>query len=264
MKSVGAEIVRNEVRPITVWRRFASQRLAHAFCVGTAKSGTHSINSFVREPLTAAHELEKEQTISLILKANASKTDRQQINRFLVKRDRKYRLDIDSSQLNYFFLDALVSLFPKSRFILTVREPRAWLDSFVNHQLGRTVSPNWQKLRDMRFRPDKFAHRPEDAPLKARGLYSLDGYLSYWREHNLRVPATVPSERLLILRTREIQDSIPRIARFLSIDAGLLDANRAHAFPAAGKFNVLDLLEPRYLDDRIAHYTHDVMSDLFV
>ncbi|MES1925710.1 sulfotransferase [Salinisphaera sp. T31B1] len=243
-------------------RRMVSPRRTHAYCVGTAKSGTHSINAFIKPPLTAAHELESERTIETIIARRDGQLSDRQLDRFLLKRDRRHRLDVDSSQLNFFFLDELVRLFPRARFILTVREPRAWLDSFVNHQLGRSASSNWQRLRDLRFRPDVFPHGPDDAVFAEHGLYSLDGYLSYWREHNLKVLEAVPADRLMVLKTRHIGDSIAGIAQFLNVDPELLDAERAHAFTAATKFGLLESLDERYLNDRIRDFTADVMLEL--
>lgn len=190
----------------TSFFRLMTPRKAHLYCVGTAKSGTHSIAAVFGNQLKSAHEPESEKIIDIILDLAAGCIDEQELRRYVLKRDRKLWLDVDSSQLNYFLLDKLVELFPAAKFILTIRNPYTWLDSFINHQLSHESSENWDRLRDFRFRPDIYAHGKEELVLKEKGLYTLDGYLSYWAQHNRTVIETVPKERLLIIRTDKISE----------------------------------------------------------
>ena len=130
-------------------------RKTHIYGVGTAKSGTHSIAAMFDDRLHTAHEAESEELIDIILAATDGHVGDVKLDRYLLERDRRLRLDIDSSQLNVYVLGRLVVLFPSAKFILTIRNPYSWLDSFINHQLALGASERWMRLRDYRFRPDR-------------------------------------------------------------------------------------------------------------
>jgi hypothetical protein len=161
--------------------------------------------------------------VDVILGCLAGRIDDEELRRFVIERDRRLRLDVDSSFLNIYLLDQLVELFPDAKFILTIRNPYAWLDSMVNQQLSRKRSPKWSQLRDSVFRPDLFTHSNEELALKEEGLYTLDGYLSGWTRHNRKVIDTVPKERLLIVRTDMISESIDDFAAFAGVSEGDLE-----------------------------------------
>ena len=132
----------------------------------------------------------------------------------------------------------MTSLFSHAKFILTIRDPYSWLESFFNHQLGRQVSDRWSRLRELRFRHAVFEEHPkEEALLKRRGLYTLDGYLSYWRAHNEKVLSTVPRDRLLVVRTDDLSQRLTEIAQFIGLKDCAADIERAHANQAPTKYH---------------------------
>jgi hypothetical protein len=172
------------------------------------------------------------------------------------------RLELDSSQLNYFLLDSLVSEFPNAKFILTIRDCYSWLDSFINHQLSRNCSPNWQRLRDFRFDSNS-EYKEEERILAQHGLYTLDGYLSYWAEHNREVLTTVPKEKLLVVRTHEIPQEIEKIADFLSISLDKLNLSKAHSFKAKNHFNILSEINKQFIDNKVNLHCKSLMDEFF-
>ena len=231
--------------------RIRHPRKTQLYCVGTAKSGTHSIAAIFGDSLRSAHEAEDEPFIDFILDKERGLIDSRTANRYVKDRDRRLWLEIDSSQLNYFIIKILVDLFPKGRFVLTIRNPYSWLDSFINHQMARPVTDAWANLRDYRFKEDQLVHSEEDAPLSERGLYTLDGYLSYWAEHNQSVLNAVPPNRLLVVRTDNISEKTEKIAQFAGVPAQAADRARSHAFRARERYNVLSELDPAYLQSRV-------------
>jgi hypothetical protein len=243
-------------RPIT-------PRKAHLYCVGTAKSGTHSIAAILRDQLRSAHEPESRKVIDIILDFAAGRMDEAELRHYVLNRDRRLRLDVDSSQLNFFLLAQLVELFPEAKFLLTIRNPYAWLDSFINHQLAHRSPPEWIQLRELRFRPDLFTHSAEELALKEKGLYTLDGYLSYWARHNRTVIETVPAERLLIVRTDKISERAEEIAAFAGLSTIDLKREDLHAFPAKAKFDLLDELDQEYLEYKVKEHCADLMAQFF-
>ena len=231
--------------------RSTHPRRAHLYCIGTAKSGTHSVAALFGNSLRSAHEADHETMIETVLDLANGRMSPSDVRRYLARRDKRLWLEIDSSQINFFVVEDLVSLFPDSKFVLTIRDPYRWLDSLINHQLSRPVSRMWQQFRDYRFRAGDLAHPPGEAALRERGLYTLDGYLSYWARHNQCVLATVPAERLLIVDTDRISQEVGRIATFAGVPARAADRASSHAFKAKAKYGVLDEIDPDYLRARV-------------
>jgi len=183
--------------------------------------------------------------------------------KWIKKIDRKYLLEVNSSQLNYWVLDGLISEFPKAKFILTIRDCYSWLDSFINHSLSRPCSDQWAKLRDLRFKRPQFKYAKQEEILIKHNLYTLDGYLSYWAEHSEEVIRTVPKERLLIIRTDEINISIEKVANYLGILSSTLNYDKAHLYKARQKFNILSKIDRKFLDEKINVHCKELMSKYF-
>jgi hypothetical protein len=244
-------------------KRAIKYRKFHIYCVGTAKSGTHSIAHMFDNKLCVGHEPEGDELLDVVFDTLAGSLSETELNRYLLARDRRLWLEVDSSQLNYFFLVGLVELFPDAKFILTIRDPYSWLDSFLNHQLARGGGPKWVKLRDIRFQPDVYVHQQGEQILKEKGLYTLDGYFSYWARHNHTVLETVPEDRLLVVRTDMISDRVDDIAAFAGVETNDIQRERTHAFKAKEKFGLLDRLDQQYLESKVNQYCADLVARFF-
>lgn len=234
------------------------------FCVGMAKTGTHSMAEIWGNGVKAGHEPDSKTALNLILSRNAGTINQDDYRDKIAAYIKNTGLNIIASQLNFFYLDILIELYPAALFILTIREPRSWLDSFINHQLTRECSREWQQLRDLRFRPDLHRHPPEEEILKKHGLYTLDGYFGYWHFHNSRVIKTIPAERLLIIRTDKINDSIDDISRFAGLNRNSEPMKPAHIFPAAGKLNIPHSLDREYLERKISQHCGTLLQQYFL
>ena len=241
------------------WR--APARRFHAFGLGSAKSGTHSIAAIFQNSYSSAHEAEHAKMISAILQRSERSLPDAAVRRWLLRRDRRLGLELDSSQLNASFADLLPDLFPEARFILTIRDCYSFLESVIDHQLSRPDSPDWRQMRALRF--GGFEYQPQEQALIRRGLYPLAGYLSYWARHNQHVLDCIPSERLLVVRTTEIADSIHQIAHFLEIDPESIDITQCHAYPAKQRFGVLSQIDHDFIEHQVATYCSSIMNQFF-
>lgn len=209
------------------------------------------------------HEADSENFISLILDRHRGLVSRREISSYLLKRDRKLRLEIDSSQLNYFVLPELVELFPEGKFILTIRDCFSWVDSFINHTLAREATDMWLALRDQRFGSRSEQFPEEETPLAEKGLYTLAGYLKYWTKHNQAVIDSVPAERLLVIRTHEISTRSEEIAAFVDLPYHALEKKNSHSFKNPDKFNLLSKLPESYVRQCAMEHCSDLMSRYF-
>jgi hypothetical protein len=149
---------------------------------------------------------------------------------------------LESSNLLSFFVESLVDEFPEAKFILTIRDCYSWLDSCLNHQLNARRSEDmafWWRYRDFCFRSEAFQHAAQETFLAQHHFYTLDGYLSYWQRINEKILATIPPEKLLIVQTVEIGQSLDKITQFLHIPIQTLNRSHSHLYKAKKKFALL-------------------------
>lgn len=243
-----------------------------AYCVGVAKTGTTSIHAAFSQQYRSAHEPECEFLIHYILAFAHGKINKSELIRYVKHRDRRLALEMDSSHLNYYILDILVNEFSNAKFILTIRDCYSWLDSFLNFHcsLYSYLRDNpqlrkknrWIKLYDIDFRANEFKHAKEESILAKKGLYTLDGYFYYWNEHNSKVLATIPEERLLVVKTPDINHNIKKIEEFLNIIPGILP-NNIRENVRKNKFNLLSQIDKDFLETKANFHCKKLMDKYF-
>ncbi|MGD0464533.1 MAG: sulfotransferase [Tepidisphaeraceae bacterium] len=241
------------------------KRRLRLFCVGLPKSGTHSIAAIFATRFRSAHEPGFEKCIQIILDRSSHMIDGAQVLAHLKERDSVMQLDMESSHALAFLAPELVYAFPESRFILTVRHPLAWLRSQINHHITNrqpAAGSARMRFRDLKFHSD-FTHPPEELPLRNQGVYTLDGYLSYWAFHINSLIQIIPKEQLLILRVEHIAGSLPRIASFSGISAAELDGSKVHEYSLPKTFDILAQLNQSYLDSKIERHCGQIVAKYF-
>lgn len=243
--------------------RLSYQRKCRLYCVGAAKTGTHSIDSMFDHTIRSAHEPDSDEVIGKILDLSRGQIQEAEVVSYIRKRDKRLCLDVDSSQLNFFLLDYLLEEFPKALYLLTMRDCYSWLDSFINDSLRRNASERWTKFRDYRFRSNEFSHPSEEHPLRERGLYTLDGYLSYWGRHNNKVLSSVPEDRLMIVKTNELTQKAHEIADFAGLPMTSIQLMHSHSFKNLTKYNVLREIKKSYLEAKIQEHCGALMKRYF-
>jgi hypothetical protein len=275
--------VKNFIKIIQTWAvpRFQSQLPLwcfperhlrfKAYCVGAFKTGTTTIPKIFSQQYRATHQPEIGLLYQKILELSTGKINESEFASYIKHRERRLGLEMDSSGLNYFFVNILLSEFSEAKFILTIRDCYSWLDSFMDQQYQDYcyVQANHpfrknraMKVFDIFFRADEFKHAKEEKVLADNGLHTLDGYFSYWREHNSKVLATVPEKRLLVVKTQEIDQSIRRIEEFLGITPGTLPNNvREHV--RRKKSNIISQIDKDFLEEKANFHCKELMDKYF-
>ena len=238
-------------------------RHTHLYCVGIAKTGTHSITDMFDSTVRSEHEPEHGLVINKILAFGQGRLDEEKMRRYLRRRDRRLYLEIDSSHLNVFFVELLVEEFKSARFVMTIREPYSWLNSFINHSLLRDQGRQWVRLCDFMFRPDILTHPAEEQVLKERGLYTLEGYLGYWATNIQKVISSVPADQLLIVRTDQITKRAFEIADFSGLPRTAVRPEQSHTFKRPGDLGLLHEIDREYLQQRVSQFCQPLMDKFF-
>jgi hypothetical protein len=229
------------------------------FGVGAAKTGTHTIGSMFADRVASAHEQDAERLIRLLMDHGSGSPA---LRRYLTSRDRSRRLLIDASQVNIYLIDDIEALFPNSLYVLTVRTPAAWLRSIIDDSLRREVEPVWHEFRDYRFGRKAAAATP-DAPLAAADLYTLAGYLGYWRFSVERVLNGIAPERRLVVETSQLAARAADIARFSSVPEPERPPLTTHSFRNDTRSGVLDQIDPAHVEAQLEAIAGPLSRTLF-
>jgi hypothetical protein len=235
----------------------------YAFGVGCPKTGTHSLAYMLAKRFRSAHEPGCRDLIRLILAHHHQRLSLHDFTLAFKAYVSSLHLEMNSSQLNGFLIDALVAAHPHAQYILTVRDCRSWCRSLINHQIERPIRLDnpWVALREVRYGSRHQRYCEQDLPLEQHGLYSLDAYFSYWLAHNVRVLNAVPPNQLLIVSHR-LNEEISELAGFLGISPADIDLSLAHSFPGTYADCLFDRLDQEYVSERAEHYTRTLLNSL--
>lgn len=247
-----------------LWLGRQKVRRARLYCVGTAKSGTHSICSMFSSNVAAAHEPQASQLIEKYFDRREGRIGEEEFHGWLRERERESALEVDSSWFNVLILDFLAREFPDARFVLTIRDCYSWLNSEFKRVLHTpSQEPARIKMRKFLYERAGGFHLPEEQILKESGLHTLDGYLARWTAHNEKVPATIPKERLLIVRTHEIGQRAFEIADFAGLPRHTVRLKHTHDYQNPVSRNMIRELDRNFLEGKVEQHCRPLMARFF-
>jgi len=254
-------VVKGYIKSIVVPRKF------HAYCVGTAKSGTHSVAAIFDKHYRSAHEPDSEQLIYLKDQFDRGEIDIAQLLDFLKKRDTRNYLHMESSDFGGYFFQEFMKISPKAKFILPIRDCYSFIDSIINHQINNPVTDNsiWKLGRDINYGNSKNDFSDEEKALTSyQGLYPIEGYINYWVERNKQVLNLVNGNQLLAFKTSEIKQKTPSICRFLKVKSESVNVQSSHSFKAPKKYNLLAQINSDYIEQLVvASGAKEIMKDFY-
>jgi hypothetical protein len=84
-----------------------------------------------------------------------------------------------------------------------------------------------------------------------------------WASHHRYILNTIPSQRLIVIRTYDLERSGSALAKFLNIPEDTLDMTRAHLYKAPRKSGIISRIEPDYLQAKVTEHCGDLMHEYF-
>jgi len=240
-------------------------RRTRFYCVGTAKTGTHSVAKMFSRNVRSRHEPERLELAEKILAWGNQRISEQEMTRWILARDRRLALEVDSSMLNIDILPIVLREFPDARFLLTIRDCYTWCNSLINEMLrsaGR-MAPVLNGIASWHYQPHLFQHAPEEQLLKEKSLYTLAGYFTYWAKHNSRILDTVPAERLLVVRTDQISKRAFEIAEFARLPRRTVRVERTHEYKNPAKQEIIRQIDRNYLQAKVEQHCRPLMTRFF-
>ena len=240
-------------------------RSFHAFCVGAEKTGTTSVAEIFQGTHRVGHDSRWDDTTHHMLLLYRNAIAREAFCRYLVKRDKQLWLELESSCLMGYCAPHLITIFPRAKFVLTIRDCFSWLKSIINHQkTHKRVNPGLDRWHCVEWEPQNFEYSPHDEPLGKYGLFPLDCFLNHWTKSITRVTESIPSEQLLIIKTKDIGNSVEYLAKFLGLsDNECSSFERKHSNQQVVDHKILEQIDEQYVADRCWELCGDQMQKFF-
>ena len=259
---------KNILRPLVYKRKI------QGYCIGLPKSGTHSIAAIFKKNYRSKHEPDKYELQKKIINIYKNKLLCDEFKKYVREREKKLCLDFNSSYLNVYIADVLVKEFPQAKFLLTIRDCYSWMDSAYNQLL----SGNFEKYQNKNFidfikcllKIDNYEYKNEERVVLEKAnvlldhrLPSTECLLNFWTSINKAMIDTIPNQRLLIVKTNEIDKNLEKISNFFSIPRESLDVTKTHMFKAHKKFNILSELPREFIEMQVKKYCKELMYEFF-
>jgi hypothetical protein len=233
-------------------------RRFHSFCVGLPRSGTHSLAYLFSPNFRSEHEPIAGETITYLWDWAHGRYSEEKMLSILAYRDKRLQLEIESSHYLHMVIDFLVKLFPEAKFILTIREPISWLGSEVSHNHNAHKSLYWRELGEYRYGRYTHDYQAFDQALSLiPATYPVRTYLNYWMDHITSVLNACPPERLLVMDTFEIKQSLDHLASFIGVSRNELNEKRGWASQVTPKLSLYDLIAKEKVVQEVETYCGD-------
>lgn len=237
-------------------------RRFQAFGVGLPRSGTHSLAYMFDLYYRAGHEPVPEKAIGLLLRWERGEISRGALISALLERDKFLGLHLEASHYLHHVADVLAEAFPRAKFILTVREPGAWLESEVNQNRLSRSSAHYRVLEEHRYSRYGFSHEFE-ALAALDNVYPVRAYLHYWVDHVSKVLRAVPRERLLVIDTHDLRAKMGEIAAFVRVPERSLHAERQHSGKRVPETDLYALVDRKDADAHVEAICGDFIRKEF-
>jgi hypothetical protein len=239
-------------------------RRTQLYCVGTAKSGTHSLCAMFSRNVRAGHERRAEPLIDKFFERQEGRIGEGEWREWIHARDRELALEVDSSWFHILMLDVLAQDFPHARFVLTIRDCYSWLNSELKRVLHRpTQNPRRIRMRRFLYERPGATYAPEERVLQDTALYPIDSYLARWTAHNEQVLATIPEERLLVVRTGQIRARAHEIADFAGLPRHAVRLERTHEYRNPVARELIREIDRDFLEHKVAQQCRPLMERFF-
>ncbi|MDC0609959.1 hypothetical protein OAP63_04445 [Vibrio sp.] len=236
------------------------KRKAHVYCIGAAKTGTTSIAQIYNGPLRAAHEPSVTSTTDLVISYLSGDLSDQECIDKLRKRDKSLNLELESSHPLGYLAPFLIEMSPKSKFIVTIRNPNDWLKSRINFHLKRKPD-EWDKYRQFIWSRHHSRYEKEELILEQNQLFSLDAYLKQYSEQYQIIFDSIPEERRLVIKTDEISYSLDKMNGFMGLNKPSVEA--IHTNKMDVKESIYDLISKEFIEEKVNNSCGWILNKYF-
>jgi hypothetical protein len=241
-------------------------RRTRFYCVGTGKSGTHSIANMFSKNVRALHEAQALAVMERIMKWREGRINDQEMAAWLHQPGSGTGAGSGFVHAQLQLLDLLLREFSDALYLLTIRDCYSWLNSLINHRIrfkGK-ANPTRLKWREWRFRTNHpVVHAPEERVLKENDLSTLDTHFAHWASRNGEALAKIPASRLLIVRTDQITQKAFEIADFARLPRRAVRLHHTHSFRNPVRQELIRQVDRAFLERKVEHHCRPLMTGFF-
>jgi transcriptional regulator with XRE-family HTH domain len=239
-------------------------RRFQAYAVGLPKTGTVSLVGIFGN-YRSSHEFDQWNTHQTIIKYYKEEISRDQFREYIKKRDLAGGLpEMDSSHFNRHYMDILAEEFPSAKFICLIRDCYSWVSSSINYftHPEREALQSQELRNGMPFDLPRGSNSQKEELVKNFHKY-IDKPIAHWASSYRDMLAKLPPGRSIIIKTNELSDKIPDLARFTGVPEDSLIRERSHLNKAEYKVNILHGLDYEFLEARFNEHCKDLMQEFF-
>lgn len=230
------------------------------FCVGLFRTGTTTLWEMFARSFRADHEFLIQEEMDIFQRCLSGSVTDDEVRAFVRERDAAKPLDLDSCGIHFGLLDILVDQYPEAKFILTLRNVYAWINSCVGKMYGDFVG-GWGSRAGRLVNCFSFLRNDElGTEDRSNAKICLEQLMKAWAWHSRRVQKLVPSNRLLIVKTEDLSQSVNCIASFCGVDPASIDS--LHCNPGQST-NFLACFDSERLEELIQLHCSESMAEWY-
>jgi hypothetical protein len=244
-------------------RARAHGRRLRVYVVGLGGSGTTTV-AHAFDHYRSYHEVDSKRMVRLSTAAELGELSRARRRWEMRRRNARFGLEVDSAPFLTPFVPELADLYPRAHFVVLVRDCFTWMDTRIE---------KWLRMNAKRahFRPphrwaeySKYAvaPSPEDWPLIEHDLPPVGNVANRWAAGLSAVLSIAPPDRTLVLRTEDIDTSMPTLAEFCGIDVSTLRSG-VRANVVSDRRRLLSRLNQEHVVGEAERYCAPLMEEFW-
>lgn len=242
------------------WLRF------HAYGVGLPKTGTTSLSAMMLNYRTG-HETWLDFLATPAVARVRGEIDDGTFWQVVHKRFVPLRAEMDCVTCHHLYVDVLRETYPKAQFIVTYRDVRSWANSLLGMVMLRRRTPrdqrgdrSWYRSYGDWISEGGFSLDPAD---EGDDTAALPALMRSWASYMRSMPAVLPPERTMWIKTSEITARVPELADFLRIPADTIALDKVHSNRTSSSFDRFAIADRAVIERVYAEHCADIMAEHF-
>jgi hypothetical protein len=183
----------------------------------------------------AAHEIDRKRMQAVATRVLLGELDpgSARVRTELRRRSVRYHLEVDVAGYMSVFGATLADMYTDAMFVLLIRDCFSWLNSAVDMRIRNLHHPsNTHAYFHAKYGSYGHEFASEEAALQQAGLVPATSWLRSWAQTNQRVLDAIPSERLLVVRTEDLDTSAEVLAHFAGVPLSTVHAVHTNRNPS--------------------------------
>lgn len=242
------------------WLRF------HAYAVGLPKTGTTSLSRMMTNYRTG-HEVWLDFLAEAAVARLRGEIDNDTFWETVQRRFVPLRAEMDAVTCHHMYVDILEQKYPKAQYVATYRDVHSWANSLLGMVMTRRRTPptelderTWYRsYGDWISEGTITVDRADDSD----DTDALPALMRSWAAYMRTMPAILPSDCTIWIKTSELTQRVPELADFLRIPVDSIEMDNVHSNRASVSFDRFTIADRDVIDSVYAEHCADLMAEHF-